>query len=422
MVKLDQVKTAPTLAGLKKSYSSALYSYFRITNINESYEHFRKDTTKSPVFRYSDNMSLAAAKRRLKRLHEIMSEIDPSNEAEIAFVEWRIAETLLLIEFRQIYESSKLPTPSRVEKYITDQEVLYGGLDKMIFAGIIRHVRILSRRRGPAFKSSFEHLEKSLVEYDNHRLFVPKEETFQHYKHLFPKCFPHLYKTLSGIRVAEEYSKDEIIETFEKALKSIGADKEGWKVVSSAGGTNIISAKYRKKLVVGEHFHPSSTPRFKQIVAHEVGCHIQRAINDTNPKSHAQFEENDEGLAVMLEQLLTSRFTHKRILRYLAICLAIGVDGKPRNFSEVYDILWRAAYIISGDKKRGKKQAFYEAARAFRGGIPSVAGMVYIKDKIYLESNLLVWEKMEQKLLGINSFRNIFRGHSRVTSSEQEIA
>ncbi|HLG90629.1 MAG TPA: tyrosine/phenylalanine carboxypeptidase domain-containing protein, partial [Candidatus Saccharimonadales bacterium] len=172
---------------------------------------------------------------------------------------------------------------------------------------------------------------------------------------------------------------------------------------------------YRKKIIIGKHFSANSTHRLKQIVAHEVGCHVQRAMSDRRRSFLAQFDDNDEGLAIVLEQLFASRFMYKRVLRYFAIALAIGVDGKKRDFCDVYEILWRTMRVISGNSPKDSKiQAFYETARAFRGGIPSEPGMAYLKDKVYLESNLIIWEKLEERLLDSDEFRRLFLGHNNV--------
>jgi hypothetical protein len=418
MIRLTGMKRSLTLEELKSEYSSALYSYFRVTNLKESYEKFKQNPSKPPRFKYSKNTNLSNVNDRLKALHKILLGIDPANEAEVAFIEWRVAEALLLKEFRNIYEKNSHAAPELIDKYIADQEELYGPLDKNIFGGIMRYIRITSHRRGEEFTKVMKAIDRRVGEYPDNHLFTPKEATFQHYKHLFSECFPELHKSLSAIRTAERYSKLEVISVFERALEAVGAKKAGWEVIIADGGANIISAKYSKKVLVGRDFQPTSSLRFKQIVAHEVGCHVQRAITDQHAGSQAEFDEDDEGLAIMLEQLLAARFMYKRALRYLAICLAVGLDGQKRDFCEVYDILWRATYIVSGDKKRAKEQAFYETARAFRGGIPSVAGLVYIKDKIYLESNLLVWEKLEEQQLDKAEFRGLFRSHDSQLAKE----
>ena len=418
MITLTDMNNRLTLEILKNEYSTALYSYFRITNLKESYEKFRLDPSKPPVFKYSSVSSLNNVNSRIRKLRTVIKDIDTANQAEIAFVEWRIAESLLLREFRKIYEKHRKPTSRMVDKYIADQEELYGELDPKVFGGILRYIRITSHRRGATYTKAMDEIEKKINAHSSHHLFIPKDATFQHYKDVFHQCFPELLKSFSGIRSAEQYSQAEIISVFERALEAIGAKDKGWEVVFVDGGANVTTAKYGKKIMVGIDFRPTSSLRLKQIAAHEVGCHVQRAITNYHANVQTLFDENEEGLALVLEQLLGSRFTYKRVLRYFAIGLAVGFDGKKRNFSEVYEILWRSAYILHGNKKRAKEQAFYETARAFRGGLPSVPGLVYIKDKIYLESNLKVWQQLQEKQLNKTQFHSLFRAPNSVLSKE----
>lgn len=409
----------PSLAQLKRSYSAALYSYFRVTNLKESFEVFKEDPTTAPTFYYAPSFTESNIDKRLRKLHKILSELDPSNEAEIAFVEWRIAESVILKKFLKIRNHGGIPTKKEVDDYLAAQVELYGEVDERMFYGVVRSIRILAHRRGERFNRHMKKIDASLANYQKEVLFSPKEETFQHYKHLFSQCFPELHHVLAGVRKAEAYTIEEVANLFKKALAAVGADKKGWKVRFSDGGANIIAAKYSKTIIIGNQFHPRSTLRLKQIIAHEVGCHVQRALTDRQAKKFARLDENDEGLAVMLEQLFADRFMHKRALRYLGIALATGADGRKRNFVEVYDILWRAAYIINGSSPaQAKEQAFYETARAFRGGLPNVAGMVYIKDKIYLEGNIMIWQKLQDHLLDLPAFRRLFRGHNNKLAKE----
>jgi hypothetical protein len=405
------------LEKLQKRYSSALYSYFRITNLLTSIEKFSADPTQPPVFHYTSSSTPEKAAQRIKNLKKELKSQD-LDEASIAFIDWRIAETKVLQKFWHL-KQQKTGTSNMVNSYLAAQVELYGPVDERLFGGIIRYVRILSRRRGDRYAKAMRDIQELIGPYINDPLFSPKEETFLYYKHQFADSFPELHHVLNGIRVAEKYSIEEIVQVFERALAAIGANLHGWRVVVVRGGANIIASKYKKKVIIGDRFHPRSSVRLKQVVAHEVGCHVQRALTDRQAWHYARFDENDEGLAILLEQLFAKRFMYKRVLRYLAISLATGVDGKKRNFCEVYEILWRAAYIIGGNgPKTAKQQAFYETARAFRGGLPNVAGAAYIKDKIYLEGNIIVWEKLEAERLGLINFKRLFRGHNNKIAKE----
>ena len=48
--------------------------------------------------------------------------------------------------------------------------------------------------------------------------------------------------------------------------------------------------------------------------------------------------------------------------------------------------------------------------KAGGGGVPGVAGAAYIKDKIYLEANLAVWQKLEDATLDERAFLDFLDG------------
>jgi hypothetical protein len=118
--------TTPTLERLKSTYSSALYAYFRVTNLANSCHRFLQDPTKPPVFRYKQDASEAMAKRRLRKLQKELQEIGSTDDAAVTFLEWRIAETKLLRKFWNIKENKKSDNIEyMVERYISDQIKLY---------------------------------------------------------------------------------------------------------------------------------------------------------------------------------------------------------------------------------------------------------------------------------------------------------
>src|SRR5437879_3059601 len=93
------VSSNQKFARLKKTYPSALYSYFRVMNLGPSYRAFRKGERKFPVFRYSKTINETTIMRRLRALKRDLKTIDPQDKVSKAFLEWRIAETQALYHF-----------------------------------------------------------------------------------------------------------------------------------------------------------------------------------------------------------------------------------------------------------------------------------------------------------------------------------
>ena len=165
--------------------------------------------------------------------------------------------------------------------------------------------------------------------------------------------------------------------------------------------------KAKKLVMIGRFYQPRRKISYWGIVAHEIYGHALRSEIDD------QFES--EGFAILLEQLLRDTFKFRRSYRYLAAALGWGVLGAPRTFREVYEIIWRLMVIASGyTEDKAKDYAFNECVRVFRGGRPDIAGMVFLKDTIYLAANIALWKQLEKTQISYNEFIDIIEGRQRV--------
>ena len=96
---------------------------------------------------------------------------------------------------------------------------------------------------------------------------------------------------------------------------------------------------------------------------------------------------------------------------HLAIGLAQGLDGKKRDFHDVYEILLRHHQLknLKESKKNpeaeAKKSAWNQAVRVFRGTDCTTPGAAFTKDIIYRQGNIADWEvigRQPDELLRIN--------------------
>jgi hypothetical protein len=89
----------------------------------------------------------------------------------------------------------------------------------------------------------------------------------------------------------------------------------------------------------------------------------------------------------------------------LSISLALGLDGRPRDFRGVYEIMEKLHYfenIVEGkapDEALTKAQtkAWAGTLRTFRGTDCSTPGVCFTKDIIYREGNISVWDIVKAK-------------------------
>lgn len=202
----------------------------------------------------------------------------------------------------------------------------------------------------------------------------------------------------------KEYTADEIRDIFQVALNSLQAD--GWQIVINKSSKSGISVDQEHKIINIPESRKLAFAELKMLVAHEVGTHVSRRLNGERSKLQLlglgldRYEKGEEGIATMREQVLGGNIDDYAGLEgHLAIGLATGVDDKPRDFREVYEILEKYFYfkkLITGEDaeqalKSAQTSAWNRAVRTFRGTNCQTKGACFTKDIIYREGNIGVW-------------------------------
>lgn len=391
------------IESLRQQYPSAPYTYFRINNYKQAREDFFEGKVKQPVFTYSHklNQEILAAR------HTSLNQVDDLKSSVINhFIDRRKIETKLLICFFKLREDPK--DSETLELYRQLMVVLYGAFDPLLFGGILDRLKSYAKSKGKEIY--YDEIEALIRDRPLQvELPCPSEETFQYYHDLL-KNSDHAIKKLEQLDLGDDFKDPEKIKSlFTWALNEIDAIKEGWIAVLSNGGSNVLISRHNKKIMIGKDYAPYTQKRAKQVVAHEVFVHVRRAILHNDMISPA----DEEGVGILIEQLINKKFQYKRLMRYLSAALAWGYDGHPRTFSETYEVLFKAFMIIinPNNEKLARERAFAETARIFRGGLPAVAGAAYIKDKVYFETNLEIWDKLDDKKLTSKQFINMIDGY-----------
>ncbi len=72
-----------------------------------------------------------------------------------------------------------------------------------------------------------------------------------------------------------------------------------------------------------------------------------------------RYEKGEEGIATMREGVLDNEMGDSvGMVSHLAISLAYGLDGVPRNFREVYEIMEKYLYLRALSSGGDSKKAF----------------------------------------------------------------
>jgi hypothetical protein len=209
-----------------------------------------------------------------------------------------------------------------------------------------------------------------------------------------------LKRAVSDKPIVHRYSHKEIIGLLDILLKHYELDKEGWRACLSDRVEKIAVNYKAKQINVAPGSIRLSRHRAVGLVLHEVAVHALSRRNIIRyGRTIAPRRILEEGLGVLVEQLVFSKYQPVRSLRYIALGLAIGLDNKPRDAKEVYEVIWRLRYLsgIAGNKKLAQEYAAKEVARIFRGMPLNQKGIVITKDRAYVEGNQIAWAAIQKK-------------------------
>lgn len=227
-------------------------------------------------------------------------------------------------------------------------------------------------------------------------------------------------KSAFEIMVEKELKEREILKNDENI------DGIGYKVVSGTSGFSYDKKSRILKI-------PDSSVRnwlgTSKTIAHEA-THAERANRGRKTgviplELGIEHQQLEEGLTTLVEQEINGSRTIAGFAGYFKAGLAEGLDGKPRNFEEVFDIL-NDYYFLENIKKKSnidlesarqkaEKSAYSNAVRTFRG-IHDLKqkGLYFLKDIIYRDGSIKINRILSdvQKTLGKEK-ANVFYGAFR---------
>lgn len=214
---------------------------------------------------------------------------------------------------------------------------------------------------------------------------------------------------------------DEIKMMCEQAF--IDYDVKGWKAVVARPGDRItFNVNQEENVLYIPHDddiqlrkYPLTRIKMEALIAHEIGTHIVRRQNgDNSPLALLgsgldSYLHGEEGIATYREQKVRGASKFSGILGYLAISFVVGLDGKPRSFRELFDIMVPYLFLsVIEQRTRNnhslnldiiedhvKRNAWARCIRTFRGVTGQNPGYCLTRDIIYLEGNIAIWQLLE---------------------------
>ncbi|MFA7315132.1 MAG: tyrosine/phenylalanine carboxypeptidase domain-containing protein [Candidatus Magasanikbacteria bacterium] len=363
-----------------------------------------------------DPEQLKAHEQKLLTLKEKLKE--EQDETIRQLYVWKINEKLVEVRMLQMTHEGNSRLFKRYSSFV------YGIPDKNIFVYTINNIRKNIEKNlsseDESIKLATQEVEILLSNNTNIDTTqgintLPELETIQIAKIQTEKDLNNILDITDEKN--QEYTAKEIEQMFASVLKNLEA--EGWNVIITKSSKTGISVDQENKTINIPESRKVSFKKLKTLIAHEIGTHVIRRLNGERSKllllglGLDRYEKAEEGVATMREQALDEKVEDFAGLDgHLAIGLAYGLDGKPRDFREVYTILEKYFYyknITSGKKadeasQQAQTSAWNRTVRTFRGTDCKTPGACFTKDIIYREGNIETWNLISKDVKSMITF------------------
>lgn len=398
-----------------KAYDAHLYDDFAEVGSFQSYDYlngnpdYREDQKskflsgeiENPVLDYPDLDSDWLSETEVKLVQQKQNIIENEQDNFIKQVyRWRLNEKIAEIRMLRAVSTGEM---SRFRRY---SEFVYGEPSKEIFAYTINNIRQKALEsvgsENEDLKAAAEELLEALPDLEDvSGLTTPSAHTIEQATR---QTTQELGSLIDVIDDKEKLDANQIKEAFESALKTLGVTD--WEVViDSETSRTAISVNQETKTVNIPEGRQATAKKVATLILHEIGTHVARRVNGEKSRLMLlglgldRYERGEEGIATMREQAYAKKVDDFSGLDgYLAISLAIGVDGKPRDFRQVYEVLDK--YYTFKNLQSGKTKAEAEAnqsawtrsVRTFRGTDCKTPGVAFTKDAVYREGSIAIWD------------------------------
>jgi hypothetical protein len=360
---------------------------------NNQKSNFISGACENPVLDYPDleKIDIVQKEQALLQLKKEILEQE-HNEVVKQVYRWKINEKIA--ELRMLRETKS----GNDRRFIRYSKFIYGKPEKEIFDYTVKQIKKTAEEKiedpNENIRSAAQRIMNELGDYVQGE----KPEISEIKNFMKEKSELGTFKDVL-------YTADEIKTAFEQALERYKLS--GWKVVVVNKGTAVSVSQENKSVNI-----PSDRKMKEKgllaLIEHEIGTHVLRRENGERTKLKIlglgldRYLKGEEGIATYEEQKIEGASEFAGFEGHLAISLALGMDGKSRDFRKVYEIL-KDYYFINSKKEEAEALTYAENAawnrcvRTFRGTTCGTPGACLTRDIVYREGNIGVWDVVKNK-------------------------
>lgn len=293
-------------------------------------------------------------------------------------------------------------------------ETLYGSINPHLFAGLYGYFQsqarsvVLQPQTTLPQKQSAQKFLSFFSQTVSTPLYQPKKELMQA---LQQQVQPAIANLSALVPLQDFFDADEACAVFEKVFKTFGLDAT-WTVQKNPKKTKgMLRVNRKQRLMMIPKDFMVSRKKILAILVHEIGVspefsgHILRSFHGSHSplallgQGLNHYNKGEEGICILWEQLLSGKYVHERkMLLYFFLGVITGMSGKKLAFRETYDLVHAYhGFQFSGMSELDRQKKSYDVCmRLFRGTPGNIPGVAFMKDKIYYEGNVSIWQYLEK--------------------------
>lgn len=364
-------------------------------------EQFLSGKLENPVLNYSKLEGFNLDKRE-KLLLDLKKEIkqNENNEVLKKTYLWKINEKIA--EIRML----KATQEGNDRHFVKYSRFIYGEPAKDIYSYTLFQLKKVVDREMSNENPEINQVAKRINTELFHTL-MDNKATIDPEEFNFPK--------VKSVKDEKQYQAEEIKNAFQEALETYKL--MGWKAIidETGSGTGVRTSQEQKAIIIPQSRKIRET-YLKSLIEHELGTHVLRREAGERSKLRLlglgldRYLPGEEGIATYREQLIEGARNFAGFEGHLAISLAMGIDGKQRNFRQVFNIM-RDYYFINSSKKdiseaweTASTSAWNRCVRTFRGTTCKTPGACFTRDIVYREGNIGIWNVVKNNSEEIKRF------------------
>jgi hypothetical protein len=267
-------------------------------------------------------------------------------------------------------------------------------------------------------------------------LLLSKEQINFYKETLKDECKEAVEHAFGKVGKKDLYSPSEMKDIFDFYIEARGFKEAGWSSSIVQGRTMCASNQETKTVEIGDK-RPEEERTYEKVLQsmlHEIEIHVGRNVRGSKLGSglagvglpgYISFEEP---FAATTQEVYVGESTVRGLPYVIAVAVAVGYDGKERDFRNTFELTWRLSLAESYDPTKDlpsqisdvRKKEYDLLVRIWRGMPTDIEGCVFAKDISYENYEVIKFLQADGRCLPRDDFLRLLQAKYNPLQIDQD--